>query len=342
MLKVGVIGATGYTGEELLRILLRHPGVKITALSAKIDQAAPIAEICPRFRGLIDLECHLPDTRRMIANSDFIFLALPHRVSMEVAPEILAAGKKVVDLSADYRLKNPAVYEKWYGIKHRDAAGLGESVYGLPELKRKEIKKARLIANPGCYPTGIILALAPALRRGLVNPREIIGDAYSGVTGAGRHASLGLIFPEVSENLKAYKINRHQHQPEIEQELSAAAETEVKVIFAPHLAPVNRGILTTIYARMEKKMTGEEILSLYREFYSGEPFVRVCEPGKTPELKDVVGTNVCGLGLEVDAEKGWLIAVAAIDNLTKGAAGQAVQNMNIMQGFPETEGLLTG
>lgn len=340
MIKVGIIGATGYTGEELIRILLRHSGVRISSLTAKIEQPARISEIFPQFEGLLDLECQLPDTGKVVDSSSFVFLALPHRISMEVAPRLLEAGKKVVDLSADYRLRDAAVYEKWYGVKHGDPEGLSESVYGLPELNRDAIRKARLIANPGCYPTGVILALAPVLRQEMIEPDEIICDSYSGATGAGRHANLSLIFPEIDENLKAYKINRHQHQPEIEQELTELAKTKVKIVFVPHLAPVDRGILTTIYLKLKRKASAGDICRLYDRFYAKEPFVRVLTEGKTPGIKDVRRSNFCNLGITVEENEGRLIIVSAIDNLTKGAAGQAVQSMNIMEGFSETEGLL--
>lgn len=339
MLKVAVIGATGYTGEELVKILSSHSRVKIVSLTAKIDNPQKIQNLFPSLLGRIDMTCELPDEGKVARLADFIFLALPHRVSMEVAPKFLKMKKKVVDLSADYRLPKD-VYSKWYGAVHKDSAGLKIAVYGLPELYRENIKAARLIANPGCYPTSILLGVAPLLNDGAADPGLIIADSKSGVTGAGRRADIALTFGEVNESLKAYKVNEHQHSPEIDHQLSKLVKKEINVVFVPHLVPLNRGILSTIYIKMKKPMNTARTVELYKKFYGKEPFVNVLNEGQLPQLKDVRGTNFCNIGIKVDNKKGLCVIVSAIDNLTKGAAGQAVQNMNIMCGFNEKEGLL--
>ncbi len=337
MIKVGVVGATGYTGEEIVRILAGHSKVELTSLTAIVEKEEPIAKIFPSLAGKIDLVCEKPDTERTASLTDLVFLALPHRVSMEIAPKFLKAGKRVIDLSADYRL-HPDVYRTWYGVEHKDRANLAAAVYGLPEFYSDRIKDAKLIANPGCYPTGIILAVAPALKEGMAAFDVIISDSKSGVTGAGRKADVALSFPEVNENLKAYKVNEHQHKPEINRILSDLSGKAVDTVFTPHLVPMNRGILSTIYMKLKKGLTTKEAVGLYKEFYRGRPFVRVLDEGMLPQIRNVVTTNYCDIGLKATA--GMLIAVSCIDNLTKGAAGQAVQNMNIMLGLDETEGLI--
>jgi len=339
MINVGIMGATGYAGEELIDILLRHPGVRITHLSAKIDKPQAIADIFPRFKGKIDLICKEPNIEEAIAKCDLVFLALPHTVSMEVAPSLLKAGKKVIDLSADYRLKDIKIYEQFYKTKHKDKTHIAQAVYGLPELYRVKIKEARLIANPGCYPTVSILALAPLVALDLVDLGSIIIDAKSGVTGAGRKITEDFLFSEIDEDFKAYKVNIHQHIPEINQELSKLSGKKINVTFVPHLLPLNRGILATIYVKKAQnlKRKAQNLLSLYKKFYKKEPFVRIREEGDFPRLKDVVGTNFCDINIK-DGQ-GNIIIVAAIDNLLKGASAQAVQNMNIMYKFPESTAL---
>ncbi|MBU1808421.1 MAG: N-acetyl-gamma-glutamyl-phosphate reductase [Candidatus Omnitrophica bacterium] len=337
MLKVGVVGATGYAGEEVINILIRHKGVEITELSAIIDKEEPISSLLPVFKGKLDIICKKPDPEGMAKNVDLVFLGLPHTVSMKIAPVFLKAGKLVVDLSADYRL-DPKVYEKWYGVAHKDTINLTQAVYGLPELYRDSIKKARLLANPGCYPTSVILGIAPALFEKAIDRSSIIADSKSGATGAGRKADIGLIFCEINENLKAYKVNEHQHKPEINTILSRVAGEDINIVFTPHLIPMNRGILSTIYLKLTRSMTTEAVVELYKKFYHGKPFVRVYDAGKLPQVRDVVGTNFCDIGVKVSGST--LIVVSCIDNLTKGAAGQAVQNMNLMCGFDETEGLM--
>lgn len=338
-LNVGIIGATGYTGEELIGILIKHPNVRITYLSAKIDKPRAISEIFPKFKGKLDLVCAEPRIKEAVSRCELVFLALPHTISMEFAPKFLSAGKRVIDLSADYRLKETKVYQEFYKSSHRDKAHLKESVYGLPELYRVKIKNSRLIANPGCYPTAAILALAPLVAFDFVDLNSIIIDAKSGVTGAGRRATFESFFSEINEDFKAYKVNIHQHMPEINQELSKLGGKKIKVIFVPHLLPLNKGILETVYVKKAQgaKRKAQNLISLYKEFYKKEPFVRIRSEGNLPQLKEVVGTNFCDIGI-VDGDN--IIIIAAIDNLLKGASGQAVQNMNIMYGFPEYTALL--
>ena len=340
MINVAIMGATGYAGEELIGILLRHPGVRIKNISAKIEAPARISRIYPKFQNRIDLVCAEPDLKEIIASCDLVFLALPHTVSMEFVPKLIKAGKRVIDLSADYRFKDAAVYEKHYNHRHKDKTLLPAAVFGLPEIYRARIKTARLIANPGCYPTASILGLGPLAAFGLVEPGSIIIDAKSGVTGAGRKLAESFLFPQINEDFKAYKVDVHQHAPEIDQELSKLAGKKLKVTFVPHLLPLNRGILATIYARKTpaKQRAKEKLASLYRKFYKKEPFVRIRDEGEFPALKDVAGTNFCDIGIKESAE--CIIVIAAIDNLLKGASGQAVQNMNIMYGFAEDTALL--
>jgi len=337
MIKIGVVGATGYAGEVVINLLLKHKHANITELSAVIDKEEPFSSIFPAFKGKLDIVCKKPDPQAMAKNVDLVFLGLPHKVSMEIAPVFLKARKMVIDLSADYRLESD-VYKVWYGADHKDKDNIKEAVYGLPELYTDKIKKAKLLANPGCYPTGIILGISPMLKAGAIDTGRIISDSKSGVTGAGRKADIALSFAEVNENLKAYRVNDHQHKPEINRILSDVAGKTIDIIFTPHLIPMNRGILSTIYLKLTKKMDTKTVIAMYRDFYKGKPFVRISDEGKLPQIRDVVGTNFCDIGLKVMGDD--LIVISCIDNLMKGAAGQAVQNMNIMCGFEETEGLL--
>jgi len=340
MLKIGIIGATGYAGEELIRVLLGHPKVEITSLSAKIDQNQPIQDIFPQFRDFIDLECEVFESVEKIAEkADLFFLALPHTVSLDIVPQLLKKGKKVIDLSADYRFDSQELYEKWYEVKHTHSALLEEKVYGLPELYREKIKTASLVANPGCYPTSVILGLAPLVKAGLIATNSIIADSKSGVSGAGRSGEISLLFSEIEGDLKAYKIASHRHQPEMEEQLSQLGQDEVKITFVPHLIPMSRGILSTIYAPLKKQKDKNALLGIYEKFYQGESFVRLLPPGKLPQTKNVKGTNYCEIGIALDEANGLVIVVSAIDNLVKGASGQAVQNMNLMYGWEEKEGL---
>lgn len=337
MIKVGVVGATGYTGEELIEVLLRNPLVEITSLSALVDKEMPFQEMYPKFGKKISLVCKNLDVDQVAASSDLVFLALPHTVSMKFVPFFLKKGKKVIDLSADYRLSEED-YEAWYGTKQTDAGNLASSVYGLPELNREKIKKANLIANPGCYPTSVILGLLPIAEILAEKGLEPIVDAKSGATGAGRKASIALSFGEVDENLKCYKANDHQHMPEMERVLSEAAGKKVKINFTPHLMPIRRGIMSTIYIKHDGLVGAKELHDVYQKKYKNEPFVRVRPLGQMPEVKDVSGSNFCDIGLSVKG--GLLVIVSVIDNLLKGASGQAAQNMNIMYGLDEKTGLV--
>lgn len=363
MIKVGIIGVTGYAGEELLRILLKHPEAKITYLSAKLEKyPQKVNEIFLDLREKIKIEIEELNLEKVKKVCDLVFLALPHSVSLEIVAELYNAGKKVIDLSADYRLNNPKVYEKWYQKKHTHLDLLKKAVYGLPELYRGKIRQAQgtrheeafLIANPGCYPTSAILAIAPIIKQGLVEPDSIIIDAKSGISGGGREF-VQIYYPGNKDNFKAYNIATHRHQPEIEQELSKLCkrktpaptksggngkQEKIKVTFVTHLLPVERGILSTVYLRLRKKGDSRLLRKIYTEFYQNEPFVRILPEGVYPELKDVVRTNYCELNFKLDEPTGRLIIISAIDNLVKGASGQAVQNMNIICGYDEKTGLV--
>ena len=339
MLNVAIVGASGYTGLELIRILHCHPEVTVTCLTSEQSAGKRISEVFPTLRTRCDVVLENLEPVRVAEKADIIFTALPHKAAMEVVPTFLKLGKKVIDLSADYRLSDPAVYGQWYE-PHLNPANLKKAVYGLPEIRRAKIKGAKLVANPGCYPTSIILALAPLLKKGLIDLSSIIADSASGVTGAGRAAKVDSLYCEVNEGYKAYGVGGvHRHTPEIEQELSLLAGTSLKVTFSPHLVPMDRGILSTIYATSKRQITTEAIGTLYREFYDGEPFVRVLGKGNLPSTAFVRGSNFCDIAPLVDERTGRIILVSAIDNLVKGASGQAVQNMNLVCGFPETMGL---
>ena len=338
MIRVGIYGGSGYTGQELLRLLCGHPGVKVVAATSRRFAGVPVADVYPVFSGRTDLAYTDTSPEEMAAVADLVFLALPHGVSMEVAPRFLKAGRKVIDLSADFRIRDVATYESWYR-RHTAAGTIPEAVYGLPELYRERIRMSRLVANPGCYPTSIILGTAPILKSRWVATGSIIADSKSGVSGAGRDPQIASLFCEVDGGFKAYKVGKHRHTPEIEQELSLLAASDMKISFTPHLLPVKRGILSTIYATLERDVTGEDATALYREFYRDEPFVRICRAGEFPNLSSVVGSNYCDIGLAVDPRTGRIIVVSVIDNLIKGASGQAIQNMNLMCSLPEETGL---
>ncbi|MFQ5692402.1 MAG: N-acetyl-gamma-glutamyl-phosphate reductase [Nitrospinota bacterium] len=339
MLRVAVAGATGYAGAELLRILAAHPEVEIVRLTSETYAGKRLADVLPALRDVLDGELEALDPAAVGDGADLVFAALPHRTAMNAVPKMLASGGKVVDFSADYRLKDPAVYEAWYDTPHVDGENLRDAVYGLPELHRDAIRKARLVANPGCYPTGAILALAPLLRDGLIETDSLLVDAKSGVSGAGRRAELEFSFCEVNESLRAYAIGRHRHTPEIEQELSGAAGTAVTLSFTPHLIPMSRGILSTCYARRKDGVGAAEVRASLEGAYRNEPFVRLLPEGQVPSTGQVWGTNFVDLGFVPDDRTGRVVVVSALDNLAKGAAGAAVQNMNLMAGFPETTAL---
>ncbi len=342
-LRIAIAGATGYAGEELIRILRQHPSVQITTLaaSAKWDRPVPVGEVFPRFAGQLDLPVESLDPARLSRSCDVAFLALPHGVSMTLAPALLQGGVKVIDLAGDFRLKDPALFTRWYNLAHASPAALGEAVYGLTELFGEQIRKARLIANPGCYAASVILACVPLLKAGLADRQGIIVDAKSGLTGAGRKAEASQMFAEMNENMWAYKVNQHQHAPEIEQALTASTGAgTLSMTMVPYVVPLNRGILSTVYLRLAQPCVWEELDRLYRDFYRQAPFVRIRPKDQWPKVREVAGTNYCDLAFAVDQEKKTIIVMAAIDNLMKGAAGQAVQNLNVMAGWPETTGLL--
>ncbi|MFA5087794.1 MAG: N-acetyl-gamma-glutamyl-phosphate reductase [Candidatus Omnitrophota bacterium] len=337
MIRVGIVGISGYSGFETLRILLNHPHARVTYVSAN-NTTGPVEEIWPQLTGQTKLYCDKFHIQHAVEQGDVFFLAIPHTVAMKIVPDLLAANKKVIDISADYRLKSSALYKKWYGVEHLDPKNLKKAVYGLPELYREKIKKTDLIANPGCYPTAALLGLLPLVSTNAGLIKTIIIDAKSGTSGAGRKVSTSLLFSEVNENFKAYKVLTHQHTPEINQYLTAVAKKNIDVSFVAHLLPVTRGILATIYAELAEPLSLTELHRSYSRFYKTERFVRLLNPGAQPEIKNVNGTNYCDIGLAV--KKNLVVITCAIDNLLKGAAGQAVQNMNIMHSFKEDEGLL--
>ena len=340
MLSCAVVGATGYTGAELVKILLRHPRVRLTALTTRQEAAIPVKNVVPGISKRSSLEIRKYSYVEIKKKADVVFLALPHTEAMDVAAKFFEAGKIVIDLSADFRIHSVSLYEKWYGVKHKQRKLLREAVYGLPELYRESIRKANLIANPGCYPTGACLGIAPLLSDRLIDPDSIVIDAKSGVSGAGKKLNPATQFCEVDGNFYAYKVNRHQHTPEMEEVLSEVAGRNIHLTFVPHLLPLNRGILTSIYM---KKLPGVRVIEIRKSFeraYEKEPFVRLLNSGEFPSLRDVQGTNFCDIGLASDPDQDEVIVITAIDNLVKGASGQAVQNLNIRSGFDEEEGLL--
>ncbi len=338
MIKTGIVGISGYSGGILLEILLKHPQVRVTYVSAN-NTHGKVDTIWPQVAGYTNLTCEKFDVKKAAKHCDFIFLAVPHTIAMQVTPGLLKAGLRVIDLSGDYRLNSIQQYKKWYGAAHTDAKNIKKAVYGLPELYRENIKKANLIANPGCYPTAALLGLIPLTSTHATAIQSIIIDAKSGVTGAGRKAKLQLNFSEINENFKAYKVLNHQHVPEMELYLSKISKEKFTINFVPHLLPVNRGILETIYVQVNKCLPLKDIHKIYTRFYKTEPFVRILPLGQQPELNNVTKNNYCDIGLATDATNQLLVITSVIDNLMKGAAGQAVQNMNIMCGFDEKEGL---
>ncbi len=339
MISVAIVGASGYTGLELIRLLDRHPEVMITSVTSEQSAGKKISDLFPTLRGRCDLLLEPLEPAAIAAKAELIFTALPHQAAMAVVPAFLAAGSKVIDLSADYRLRDQAVYGAWYE-PHKNPELLPEAVYGLPELRRDEIRKARLVANPGCYPTSIILGLKPLLTAGLIDPATLIADSGSGVSGAGRSAKVDSLYCEVNEGFKAYGVGgAHRHTPEIEQELSGLAGCPITITFTPHLVPMDRGILSTIYATPTGSVTTEALVDRYAATYRDEPFVRPLAQGQFPSTAFVRGSNFCDIGVTVDSRTNRVIVVSAIDNLVKGASGQAIQNMNLLCGFPETEGL---
>jgi N-acetyl-gamma-glutamyl-phosphate reductase len=336
MTRVAILGATGYAALELIKILVRHTHAEITALTSRQETLPHITEVHPSLTGLIDLRCERFDAGRIAKVADYVFSTLPHTASMEACSELLERGAKVIDFSADYRLSDPNVYAEWYSASHTDTKHLGEAVYGLPEIYGDEIKAARLVANPGCYPTAAVLGLAPLAAGGLIEMDGIVVDAKSGLSGAGRTAKLEYHFPECNESTVAYNVGKHRHTPEIEQILGEIAGKPAQVIFTPHLVPMDRGIFSTIYARPKRPFSESELLEMYRSYYSNMPFVRVTE--RIPATKESAGSNFFDVSIRV--ARGTIIVLCCLDNLIKGAAGAAVQNFNLMVGLPETTGLM--
>ena len=339
MIQIGIVGASGYTGVELARLLCNCPDVKLSVATSRQYKGRKLADVYPNLAGMVDIVCEDLTTEELAERADLFFTAVPHQTAMAIVPDLLKAGKKVVDLSADFRLHDAEVYEKWYQ-KHIAQEYLAEAVYGLPELHRQQIAGARLVANPGCYPTSAILGLAPLLQAEAIESGTLIVDSKSGASGAGRLAQTGTLFCEVADGFKAYKVAEHRHTPEMEQEISKLCKKPVIISFTPHLLPISRGILSTIYAKLTHPMSDSEVNEVYKSFYKDEIFVRLCEPGSYPATQFVRGSNFCDIGVKIDNRTGRVVILSAIDNLVKGAAGQAVQNMNLMCNLPETKGLL--
>lgn len=338
-LKVGIVGATGYTGSELVRLLHTHPAANIEIITSRSKEGVPFSSIHPAFHGIEDRKLESKEALRE-RDLDLIFLALPHRVSMQAVADLGLDGPKIIDLSGDFRLRSAEVYHSWYGTEHVAPELLEQAVFGLPELHRDRIREAKLVANPGCYPTASILTLYPLIKHGLIKTKGIVVDAKSGVTGAGAKAKDSTHFPSVHGNFSAYGLLNHRHTPEIEQELSGVTDEEVQLLFTPHLLPVDRGILATVYAEPVEGVSASDIDEAYRATWGDEPFVRLVK--QPPSIKGVRGSNFIDIYSSFDPRTGRVLALGVIDNLVKGAAGQAVQNMNLMFGLDETLGLTQG
>lgn len=336
MVKIGIVGGTGYTGVELLRLLALHEQVEVVAITSRGESGRRVDELFPNLRGYYDLVFSEPEVREL-ADCEVVFFATPHNVAMNLVPELLAAGARVIDLSADYRLRDPELWSRWYGEPHASPECLAESVYGLPEVNRQAIAGARLVACPGCYPTAVQLGLIPLLARKLVDPDHLIASAASGVSGAGRQAKIDNLLSEASDSFKAYAVSGHRHLPEIEQGLEDVAGQPVSMVFVPHLLPMIRGIHATLFARLQGDAV--DLQALYERWYEEEPFVDVLPAGVYPQTRTVRGANRCQLAVTVPQGGDTVVVMSTIDNLVKGASGQAVQNMNVMLGLPETMGL---
>jgi N-acetyl-gamma-glutamyl-phosphate reductase len=339
MIKVAVVGATGYTGAELVRLIQGHPEAELVYISSESSAGEPYSSIHPQFRKRNQMQLEAFKIEKIPASAELAFCALPHGHSAAIVPKLLEIGLRVIDLSADYRLKDPALYENWYALQHPHPSLLSSAVYGLTELYRSDIIDADLIANPGCYPTSVILGLAPLLANRLAHLELIIVDSKSGVSGAGRTPRQPFHFPECTENFKAYRVFSHQHTPEIEQELGRIAGKVIKVAFTPHLVPMIRGIFSTMYVQLNCQLSLDQITALYTDYYRENYFIRIHDQNSLPETRFVRGTNYCDLALRFDRRTGLLVIMSAIDNLVKGASGQAIQNMNISFGLPEEIGL---
>ena len=335
MIRAGIVGGTGYTGVELLRLLAKHEGVELKAITSRGDAGTRVSDMFPSLRGRVDMEFVSPSAEAL-ANCDVVFFATPNGIAMKEARALLDAGIRVIDLAADFRIRDVAVWEKWYGMQHASPELLDDAVYGLPEVNRDRIAKAKLVANPGCYPTAVQLGFLPLVEAGLIDVDHLIADAKSGVSGAGKKAEIGFLFSESSDNFKAYGVAGHRHLPEIRQGLSIAAKREVGLTFVPHLTPLIRGIHATLYARLTKDA---DLQQLFESRYREEPFVDVMPSGSHPETRSVRGANVCRIAVHKPQGSDTVVVLSVIDNLVKGAAGQAVQNMNIMFGLPEASGI---
>jgi N-acetyl-gamma-glutamyl-phosphate reductase len=335
MIRVAIIGASGYTGAESIRIILGHGKAELVYLTALPEECGPVEDVFPQFKGRCNLPIEPLDFAKLSGLADVALCCLPHKVSMGFVPKLLDMGLKVIDFSADYRIKDVAVYEKFYQ-KHTDTDNIAKAVYGLPELFRKQIKSANLVANPGCFPTGAILAIAPLLKENLIQTDSIIVNAVTGISGAGKNPSSKFHFPNMNENLFPYGIGSHRHLPEMEQIASEIAGRDIQILFQPHAGPFDRGILSSVYCQPKGKTSNDQLAKLYNTFYASEPFVQVRKD--PPAVKDIAGTNYCHIFVTV--VKGRVLAFSAIDNLVKGASGQAIQNMNIVFGLDETMGLL--
>lgn len=336
MIKIGIVGGTGYTGVELLRILARHPEAKLTAITSRKETGMLVAEMFPSLRGAVDLKFSDPKEAGL-AQCDLVFFATPNGIAMNEARALLDAGVKVIDLAADFRIKDIPIWEKWYGMTHTCPEIVQEAVYGLPEVNREAIKKARIVANPGCYPTATQLGFLPLVEAGVVDDKNLIADVKSGVSGAGRKAETHTLFSEASDNFKAYGVAGHRHLPEVRQGLARAAGHKVGLTFVPHLLPLIRGIHATLYARLTKDV---DLQALFEKRYAGEVFVDVLPPGSQPDTRSVRASNLCRIAVHRPQEGDTVVVLSVIDNLVKGAAGQAVQNMNLMFGLEETLGLM--
>lgn len=335
MVTIGIVGGTGYTGVELLRILARHPQARVASVTSRKEAGMPVAEMFPSLRGSVDLRFSDPATTDL-GSCDLVFFATPTGVAMEQTPALLERGTRIIDLAADFRLKNVAAWQKWYGMTHACPQLLEEAVYGLPELNRARIRRARVVGNPGCYATAVQLGFLPLIEAGVVDARHLIADAKSGVSGAGRKAEVHILFSEAADNFKAYAMSGHRHSSEILEGLTQAGRQEIGVTFVPHLTPMIRGIHATLYARLTQDI---DVQQLYEKRFAEEPFVDVMPPGNTPDTRSVRGANQCRIALHRPGNGDTVVVLAVIDNLVKGAAGQAVQNMNIMFDMPETTGL---
>lgn len=340
MIKVGIVGATGYTGAELVRLLKSHPKAEITVLTTRSSVGADISEVYPGLRGCVQHTCVEYDPDAVIPSVDVVVIALPHGHAVPTALDALQAGKKVIDLGADFRLKDTGEYRKWYGLEHGSPEILSRAVYGLPEVNADKIAGADVVANPGCYPTSIILALAPLLSEGIIKTAGITADSKSGISGAGKTPSEKTHFVECNENVSAYGVSGHRHRPEIEQVIGELSGEKMRISLTPHLVPITRGILSTVYADLKDDASEEELRTLFEDYYRGASFISVLPDGIWPHTRWVYGSNFCHINFFLDREMGRITVVSAIDNLVKGASGQAVQNMNLMFGLPEETGLV--